>query len=62
MSHGQAKSDIELDDDDDFVEDDDTPETDNAPSSRNSLTKRRLIDNYLEERRLQKQLSDFDFD
>ena len=58
----KAKSDIELDDDDDFVEDDDTPETDNAPSSRNSLTKRRLIDNYLEERRLQKQLSDFDFD
>ncbi|ONM44432.1 hypothetical protein BXT89_07545 [Halopseudomonas pachastrellae] len=58
----KAKSDIELDDDDDFVEDDDTPETDNAPNSRNSLTKRRLIDSYLEERRLQKQLSDFDFD
>ncbi|MGI3130553.1 PA3496 family putative envelope integrity protein [Halopseudomonas pachastrellae] len=58
----KAKSDIELDDDEDFVEEDDTPDTDSAPNTRNSLTKRRLIDNYLEERRLQKQLSDFDFD
>ena len=57
----QAKSDIELDDDD-FIEEDDAPETDSAPISKNSLTKRRLIDNYLEERRLQKELDDFDFD
>ncbi|HDY98268.1 MAG TPA: hypothetical protein ENH72_07230 [Pseudomonas sabulinigri] len=57
----KAKSDIELDDED-FIEEDDTPETDSAPNSKASLTKRRLIDNYLEERRLQRQLSDLDFD
>jgi len=57
----KAKSDIELDDDD-FIEEDDTPDTDSAPNSKASLTKRRLIDNYLEERRLQRELSDLDFD
>ncbi|HIZ49814.1 MAG TPA: hypothetical protein IAA18_01890 [Candidatus Pseudomonas excrementavium] len=57
----KAKSDIELDEDDFDVEDDDTPDTDN-PNSKANLTKRRQIDNYLEERRLQKQLSDYDFD
>lgn len=57
----KAKSDIELDEDDFNVEDDDAPETDNL-NSKASLTKRRQIDNYLEERRLQKQLSDYDFD
>ena len=57
----KAKSDIELDEDDFNVEDEDTPDTDN-PNSKANLTKRRQIDNYLEERRLQKQLSDYDFD
>lgn len=57
----KAKSDIELDDDE-FIEEDDTPDTDSAPNSKASLTKRRLIDNYLEERRLQRELSDLDFD
>lgn len=57
----KAKSDIELDEDDFNVEDDDAPDTDNL-NSKASLTKRRQIDNYLEERRLQKQLSDYDFD
>ncbi|GGC90484.1 PA3496 family putative envelope integrity protein [Halopseudomonas salina] len=57
----KAKTEIELDDDD-FVEEDDTPDTDSSSNSKNSLTKRRLIDNYLEERRLQKQLLDFDFE
>ena len=57
----KAKTEIELDDDD-FVEEDDTPDTDSASSSKTNLTKRRLIDNYLEERRLQKQLLDFDFE
>lgn len=57
----KAKTEIELDDDD-FVEEDDTPDTDSSNNSKNSLTKRRLIDNYLEERRLQKQLLDFDFE
>ena len=57
----KAKTEIELDDDD-FVEEDDTPDTDSVSNSKASLTKRRLIDNYLEERRLQKQLLDFDFE
>lgn len=55
-----AKSDIELDDDD-FLEEDDSPETE-ALNNKASLTRRRQIDDYLEERRLQKQLADFDFD
>lgn len=57
----KAKPEIELDDDD-FIDEDDTPDTDSSLNARSSLTKRRQIDNYLEERRLQKQLSDFDFD
>ncbi len=57
----KAKAEIELDDED-FVDDEDAPEADAAVSTKASLTKRRLIDNYLEERRLQKQLSDYDFD
>ncbi|PAU88964.1 hypothetical protein CK507_04640 [Pseudomonas sp. WN033] len=57
----KAKAEIELDDDE-FVDEDDAPDTDSAANSKASLTKRRLIDNYLEERRLQKQLSDYDFD
>lgn len=56
----KAKSDIELDDDD-FLEEDDSPETE-ALNTKASLTRRRQIDDYLEERRLQKQLADFDFD
>ena len=56
----KAETDIELDDD--FVaEDDDTPEAE-ASNSKASLTRRRQIDNLLEERRLQKQLSEYDFD
>lgn len=57
----KAKADIELDDDD-FIEEEEAPDTDNVVSTKSNLTKRRLIDNYLEERRLQKQLSDFDYD
>ena len=57
----KAKTDIELDDDD-FIEEDDTPDTDSTLTSKTSLTKRRLIDNYLEERRLQRELTEFDFD
>ncbi|MDZ5603583.1 hypothetical protein SJI00_12440 [Pseudomonas sp. RP23018S] len=46
--------------DDDEVGDDETP----APVERirADLSKRRTIDNLLEERRLQRQLADFDFD
>ncbi|WP_349573399.1 PA3496 family putative envelope integrity protein [Azotobacter salinestris] len=54
------KADIELDDD--FV----AEEADDAGAevevAKTNLTKRRIIDNYLEERRLQKDLADYDFD
>ncbi|GAB3373467.1 PA3496 family putative envelope integrity protein [Azotobacter armeniacus] len=54
------KADIELDDD--FA----TEEADDAGAqievTKTNLTKRRIIDNYLEERRLQKDLADYDFD
>ena len=56
----KAQTDIELDDDE-FLEEDDAPETE-ALNSKSSLTRRRQIDDYLEERRLQKQLNDYDFD
>jgi len=59
MSTGKEQ----LDADDDFV----TVEADEnvqsrAESAKANLTKRRTIDNLLEERRLQKQLADYDFD
>ncbi|CAI8961537.1 Leucyl-tRNA synthetase [Pseudomonas sp. IT-P253] len=49
------------------VEDDFTPvEADDAEPAvevaKTNLSKRRTIDNLLEERRLQKQLADYDFD
>lgn len=34
----------------------------NATTVKNSLTKRRVIDDLLEERRLQRKLRDYDFD
>jgi hypothetical protein len=58
MSNG--KEDLELEDD--FVSD----ETDNSEApvevAKTNLTKRRIIDNFLEERRLHKQLAEYDFD
>lgn len=57
-----VETDIELDDDDDFVAEDDETEESEIQDSKSSLTKRRQIDNYLEERRLQKQLDEYDFD
>ena len=46
--------------------DDDTTEADDAEPAvevaKTNLSKRRTIDNLLEERRLQKQLADYDFD
>jgi hypothetical protein len=58
MSTGKEQLDV----DDDF-----TPvEADDAESvvevAKTNLSKRRTIDNLLEERRLQKQLADYDFD
>ncbi|AAY94081.1 hypothetical protein D3X12_29875 [Pseudomonas protegens] len=58
MSTGKEQLDVE----DDFV----AAETDDAEPvvevAKTNLSKRRTIDNLLEERRLQKQLADYDFD
>lgn len=56
----KAKPDVELDEDD-FLEEDESPEAE-IGNAKTNLTRRRQIDDYLEERRLQKQLSDYDFD
>ena len=55
------KEDIQIEDD--FIAEDDD-ESSEAPVevAKTNLTKRRIIDNLLEERRLQKLLNDFDFD
>ncbi|WP_313085268.1 PA3496 family putative envelope integrity protein [Pseudomonas sp.] len=55
------KEEIQIEDD--FVSDEED-EAAEAPAevAKTNLTKRRIIDNLLEERRLQKQLNDFDFD
>ncbi|KAE9652627.1 hypothetical protein EJD88_16335 [Pseudomonas sp. PB105] len=53
----------QLDVEDDLVEsDDDDAQPPVAEVAKTNLSKRRTIDNLLEERRLQKQLSDYDFD
>ncbi len=57
-----SKEDLELDDE--FVDDDNEQIDDVEPvaSSKNNLTKRRVIDNLLDERRLSKELADYDYD
>ncbi|TSD78740.1 hypothetical protein FFI16_020700 [Pseudomonas sp. KBS0710] len=53
----------QLDVEDDLVEvTDDEGEAPVAEVAKTNLSKRRTIDNLLEERRLQKQLADYDFD
>ena len=53
----------ELDLDDDFTANEDSPTADvPVETAKTNLSKRRTIDNLLEERRLQKQLADYDFD
>ena len=53
----------QLEVEDDLVEaDDDGAEVPVAEVAKTNLSKRRTIDNLLEERRLQKQLADYDFD
>jgi hypothetical protein len=58
MSNGKEQLDVE----DDFT----ATETDDVEPvvevAKTNLSKRRTIDNLLEERRLQKQLADYDFD
>ena len=56
------KIEIELDDDDFMEEEDDSSEAELLNSSTANLTRRRQIDDYLEERRLQKELADYDYD
>ncbi|CRL99917.1 MULTISPECIES: PA3496 family putative envelope integrity protein [Pseudomonas] len=59
MSTGKEQLEVE----DDLVEsDDDVAEAPVAEVAKTNLSKRRTIDNLLEERRLQKQLADYDFD
>ncbi|ELP97997.1 PA3496 family putative envelope integrity protein [Pseudomonas syringae] len=52
---------LDVDDDLVSVDTDDTEPVTVEPAKTN-LSKRRTIDNLLEERRLQKQLADYDFD
>ncbi|WP_411389969.1 PA3496 family putative envelope integrity protein [Pseudomonas sp. MPB23] len=53
----------QLEVEDDLVEsDDDGAEVPVIEVAKTNLNKRRTIDNLLEERRLQKQLADYDFD
>lgn len=53
------KDDLSIDDDLTTLEDDVEPSVEPA---KTNLSKRRTIDNLLEERRLQKQLADYDYD
>ena len=55
------KEELELEDDFVVEEVEDAGER-NVEVAKTNLTKRRIIDNLLEERRLKKQLSDYDFD
>jgi hypothetical protein len=52
-----------LDDDDELTADDSDETVDTPPEvAKTNLAKRKVIDSYLDERRLQKQLNDYDFD
>ena len=54
------KEDLELEDY--LVEEDSDASERSVDVAKTNLTKRRIIDNLLDERRLQKQLNDYDFD
>ena len=58
MSTGKEQLEV----DDDIVESDDDGQEAPVEVAKTNLSKRRTIDNLLEERRLQKQLADYDFD
>ena len=62
MSDDKEELEAEIEADDDFVAvDSDEVETP-IEVAKTNLSKRRTIDNLLEERRLQRQLADFDYD
>ena len=54
------KEDLEVDED--FVSEDADDNEAPVEVAKTNLTKRRIIDNFLEERRLHKQLAEYDFD
>ncbi len=58
MSTGKEQLDVE----DDFVMDADDSDPPPVEPAKTNLSKRRTIDNMLEERRLQRELADYDFD
>ena len=58
MSTGKEQLEV----DDDLVESDDDGQEAPVEVAKTNLSKRRTIDNLLEERRLQKQLADYNFD
>ena len=55
-----GKAELELDDD--FVVESNEEAVEQVEVAKTNLTKRRIIDNFLEERRLHKQLAEYDFD
>lgn len=55
-----VKEDLDVDEEFSPVDSDDVEPT--VETAKTNLSKRRTIDNLLEERRLQKQLADYDFD
>lgn len=59
---GGKSDDLELEDGFEENNDSDSEEVAKANAVKNSLTKRRVIDELLEERRLQRKLRDFDYD
>ena len=54
------KAELELDDH--FVVESNEEAVEQVEVAKTNLTKRRIIDNLLEERRLQKRLTDYDYD
>lgn len=60
----QAKTDLDLDEDFVTEPEQDEARVTEAPATKAapSLAKRRVIDNLLEERRLKRQLDDYDYD
>ena len=55
------KQPLEVDDELTAEDGEEAPEA-SIEVAKTNLAKRKIIDNYLEERRLQKQLNDYDFD
>lgn len=60
MSTGKEQLDVDVEDE--FANESDDSETRAAEPAKTNLSKRRTIDNLLEERRLKRELADYDFD